>query len=118
MKNKKYDVLPRIKKYSHRDGNFDFDSLRVSVSGDGDIFLYSAAILLPDMIIERSSYRDANVRVSVSPDFSPYNEYCSLRITESFIEIHCKDSLGARNAVSVIAQLMRKQGSVYNLARR
>ena len=115
MKNKKYDVLPRIKKYSHRDGNFDFDSLRVSVSGDGDIFLYSAAILLPDMIIERSSYRDANVRVSVSPDFSPYNEYCSLRITESFIEIHCKDSLGARNAVSVIAQLMRKQGRVYTI---
>ncbi len=115
MRNKKYDVLPRIKKYFEKEGSFNFESLRVSVSGDGEIFFSSAAILLPDMIIERTNYRDANIRVSVSPDFSPYNEYCSLRVTESFIEIHCRDNMGARNAVSVIAQLMRKTENGYSV---
>ena len=116
MKNKKYDVLPRIKKYSPKDGCFKFDSLKVSVSGDGEIFFSSAAILLPDMVIERKNYREANIRVSVSPDYSPFNEYCSLRITESFIEIHCRDNMGARNAVSVIAQLMSKTESGYEIS--
>jgi hypothetical protein len=113
MKNKQYNVLPRMKKYLERAGSFSFNSLKVSLSGDGDIFFSSSAILMPDVKIEKSNYHDANIRVSVSPDFSPFNEYCSLRITESFIEVHCRDRLGARNAVSLIAQLTRKTESGY-----
>lgn len=113
MKNKEYKVLPRIKKYSEGEGVFSFDSLKVAISGDGELFLSSSAILMPDVKTERSSYREANIRVSVSPDFSPFNEYCSLRVTESFIEIHCRDKTGARNAVSVIAQLAKKTESGY-----
>ena len=116
MKNTNYNVLPRIKKYSIREGSFSFDSLRVSLSGDGALFLSCAKILLPNVKIEKASYREANIRISVSPDYSPYNEYCSLRITESFIEIHCRDNMGARNAASIIAQLMERTESGYTTA--
>lgn len=52
MKNKEYKVLPRIKKYSEREGCFSFESLKVAISGDGELFLSSSAILMPDVKTE------------------------------------------------------------------
>ena len=116
MKNKKYDVLPRIKQFSEREGRFSFNTFKVSISGDGSLFLSTAAILMPDVKFEKASYREANIRITVSPDYSPFNEYCSLRITESFIEIHCRDNMGARNAAAIIAQLIKRAESGYTLS--
>ena len=110
-----YNICPRIKKYVPLAGKFYFQSLKVFAAGESDLFFSSMKIFQPDLQVERSNYKDANIRLSVANDYSPYNEYCNMRIRENAIEIHCADRLGARNASAILAQLLRKTECGYVL---
>ena len=102
----RFDICPRVKDYTQKNGSFNAETLKVFPLGKADLFFSALKILLPDAPIERVCYRDANIRISVSEDYSSYREYCSLRIRESVIEIHCRDHAGARNAAAILAQIL------------
>lgn len=110
-----YNICPRVKKYEVLPGTLRFTALRVFSAGESDLFFSSMKIFQPDLQVEKCSYKEANIRLSVAKDFSPYNEYCNMRIREGAIEIHCADRLGARNASAILAQLLRKTESGYVL---
>ncbi len=98
-----YNNCPRVKKYEALPGSLQFTSFKVFEAGQSELFFSSMRIFQPDLKVEKSSYKDANIRLSVSADYSPYNEYCYIRIRENAIEIHCADRLGARNASAILA---------------
>ena len=102
-----FDICPKVKTYSEKPGVFRCDTLKVFMLGKGGLFFSTLNILLPEAPVQRVSYADANVRVSVSEDYSSQSEYCSLRITENMLEIHCRDEAGARNAAAILAQILR-----------
>ena len=110
-----FDICPRIKKYSELTGEFRFNSLKVFAVGQSELFFSSMPIFHPELKTEKSNYKDANIRISVSSDYSPYQEYCTMRIREDVIEIHCSDRLGARNASAILAQMLRRKGDAYVL---
>lgn len=110
-----FDICPRVKKYSATAGEFYFETWRVFAVSQSELFFSSMAIFRPEAAIEKCGYKEANVRISVSADFSPFPEYCTIRIRERVIEIHCADRLGARNAAAILAQMMRKRDGGYVL---
>ena len=109
------DICPRIKHYEVRPGMFCADTLRVFSLGKGELFFSTCAILLPNVTIEHTGYADANVRISISADYSSESEYCAFRIREDGMEIHCRDEAGARNAAAILAQILRKTEAGYTL---
>lgn len=108
-----FDICPRVKQYKQLQGVFSFDALRVFSLGKGELFFSTCEFLLPDIKMERGSYGNANVRISVSADYASQSEYCSFRIREDGIEIHCRDEAGARNAAAILTQILRKTESGY-----
>lgn len=110
-----FDICPRVKQYEVKSGAFSADALRVFSLGKGELFFSACAILLPDVPVERANYAEANIRISVSADYSSKNEFCYLRIREDVVEIHCRDEAGARNAAAILAQILRKNEGGYTL---
>ena len=110
-----FDICPRVKGYEVKSGAFSADALRVFSLGKSELFFSTCAILLPDMPVERANYAEANIRISVSADYSSQNEFCSLRIRQELVEIHCRDEAGARNAAAILAQILRKTEGGYTL---
>ena len=110
-----FDICPRVKKYSALTGEFRFQSWQVFAVGRSELFFSSMAIFQSETGIEKCGYKEANVRLSVAKDFSPYPEYCNMRIRENAVEIHCNDRLGARNASAILAQLLKKTECGYLL---
>lgn len=110
-----FDICPRVKQYEVKNGVFCADTLRVFSLGKGELFFSTCAILLPGAKVRRASYSDANIRISISADYSSQSEYCSLRIREDGIEVHCRDEAGARNAAAILAQILRKTEGGYTL---
>ena len=110
-----YNICPRVKKYEPLSGILSFSSLKVFAAGESDLFFSSMQIFHPELQVEKCGYKEANIRLSITKDFSPYQEYCNMRIRENAIEIHCADRLGARNASAILAQLMRKTECGYAL---
>ena len=111
----KYNICPRVKKYEPLNGALSFTALKVFAAGESDLFFSSMAIFQPELKVEKCGYQEANIRLSVAKDFSPYNEYCNMRIRENAVEIHCNDRLGARNASAILAQLLKKTECGYVL---
>ena len=110
-----FDICPRVKQYEVKNGVFAADELRVFSLGKGELFFSSWAVLMPEAKLQRAGYADANIRISVSADYSSQNEFCYLRIREDMVEIHCRDEAGARNAAAILAQILRKTESGYTL---
>ena len=102
-----FDICPRAKQHTEKNGIFRCEELKVFMLGKGELFFSALEILLPQARLQRVSYADANIRLSVSADYSSQAEYCSLRITEKLIEIHCRDEAGARNAAAILSQTLR-----------
>ena len=111
----RFDICPRLKAYTQGAGECLLPELKVFVIGDGSLFVRSLRIFLPDAGIREVSYDEANIRVSVSPTYSGYNEYCFGRVTDRSVELHCRDNAGARNAAAILAQLARKTETGYSL---
>lgn len=102
----RFRTCPAVKKYKDFGGELTLHGIRLFSVGQADLFSSTLRILLPAAEITNvSSPEEANVRISVSHAFSPQSEYCLLRITDTGVEIHCRDNAGARNAAAVAAQL-------------
>jgi len=110
-----FDICPRVKQYTEKNGAFCCEGLKVFSLGKGELFFSTLEILLPQASVQRASYADANIRLSFSTDYSSQAEYCSLRITEKLIEIHCRDEAGARNAAAILAQILYQTESGWRL---
>lgn len=104
----RFATCPRVKRYTDKGGVLALESINLYVVGQGDLFARTLAHLLPDMKVNMVARESANMTVSVSYAFSPNNGYCYLRMTDSDVEIHCRDNEGARNAAAIIAQLVRR----------
>ena len=102
-----YPVWPRVKEFSARGGDLRLDKLRVFAIGGAGLFFSVLEEFLPGMT-EKADYDGANIRISVSSSYSPYPEFCSLRIRETGVEIHCRDGAGARNAAAILVQLFHR----------
>ena len=102
----RFRTCPAVKKYKDFGGELTLHGIRLFSVGQADLFSSTLRILLPAAEITNvSSPEEANVRISVSHAFSPQSEYCLMRITDTGVEIHCRDNAGARNAAAVAAQL-------------
>ena len=102
-----YPVWPRVKEFSPLEGTLTLEGLRVFSVGGNDLFFTFLEEFFPEMT-EKVPYDAANVRISQSAVYSPCQEFCSLRIREQGVEIHCRDAAGARNAAAILAQLLKK----------
>lgn len=109
-----YPVWPRVKEFSPFGGRLTLEGLRVFSVGENHLFFTVLEEFFPEMT-EKVPYDAANVRISQSASYSPYPEFCSLRIREHGVEIHCRDGAGARNAAAVLAQLLKKTPAGYSL---
>lgn len=110
-----FDICPRVKQYRKMPGQFRCERIRIFMLGRGELFVSTVGILLPGIEMKQASYANANIRISVSEDYSSQKEYCSFRIREERIDIHCRDEAGARNAAAILAQILRKTDSGYML---
>ena len=99
-----YPIWPRVKEFRKAEGSLQLTKLRVFAIGGGDLFFSFLEEFFPNCW-EKANYDNANIRLSVSGSYSPYLEFCSLRVRETGIEIHCRDEAGARNAAAILAQL-------------
>lgn len=104
-----FATCPRLKKYTEATGEYSFDSIKLFMIGEGDMFTRALRIFLPEAKIELVPREQANIMLSVSSIYSAQNEYCFFRINENGIDIHCRDNAGARNAAAIIAQLINKK---------
>ena len=111
----RFEICPRLKYYTQRAGEYRIPEFKVYTIGDGSLFCSALRIFLPEAVVREAAYEDANIRISVSKTFSGCDEYCSGRITERGVELHCRDNAGTRNAASILAQLVRKAGGDYTL---
>ena len=111
----RFFICPRVKRAHDAEGDFGFQSLRVFTVGQGDRFARTLHALCPDLPIESVTRDEANVIVSVATVFSSKNEYCSIRIHKDWMELRCRDNEGARNAASILAQLLSKTESGWTL---
>jgi len=102
-----YPVWPRVKEFERLPGAVTLEKLRVFSLGENVFFFSVLEEFLPGMW-EKVDYDGANVRISQSAAYSPFPEFCSLRIREHGVEIHCRDAAGARNAAAILAQLLKK----------
>lgn len=101
-----YSILPRAKRSAVTDGHFCFDTLRIFTVGNGKAFARTLQALLPAVKTEPALREDANVILSVATVFSSKTEYCAIRILPDRLEIRCRDEAGARNAATILAQLI------------
>ena len=97
-----YPVWPRVKEFSPLGGRLTLEGLRVFSVGENHLFFTVLEAFFPEMT-EKVPYDAATVRISQSASYSPYPEFCSLRIREQGVEIHCRDAAGARNAAAILA---------------
>ncbi|MBO5069947.1 MAG: family 20 glycosylhydrolase [Roseburia sp.] len=104
-----FNTCPRLKKASKFSGEYRLDMFKVFTVGQGELFMRSLKIFLPQAEIKPVPREDANIVITVSYAYSSENEYCYIRITDCGIEIHCRDNAGARNAAAIIAQIIRTQ---------
>lgn len=111
----RFSTCPRLKKAVDHGGDYRVDTLKIFMVGNGDRFARALKVFLPDLKLEYVSRDDANLVLSVSKVFAEAAEYCYLRIREQGMEIHAKDNEGARNAASIIAQIIRKDDKGYYL---
>lgn len=102
-----YSVWPRVKEFAGQEGGLFLEGFRVFGVGGGALFFSTMEEFFPGKV-EKADYDGANVRLSLAGTYSPYPEFCSLRIREWGIEIHCRDEAGARNAAAILAQLADK----------
>ena len=102
-----YSVWPRVKEFVRQEGGLFLEGFRVFGVGGGALFFSTMEEFFPGKV-EKADYDGANVRLSLSGTYSPYPEFCFLRIREWGIEIHCRDEAGARNAAAILAQLVDK----------
>lgn len=110
-----FQICPRVKYARRQAGSFRARQWKVFTVGDGEAFFRAMGIFCPELRLERVSYREANVRLSVSESYSSRNEYCSARILEEAMELHCRDSAGARNAAAILAQLLEEAQGEWSL---
>ena len=110
-----FDICPRVKQYTERAGMFACKKLKVFSLGDSRLFFSTMRILMPQLTVEQASYSEANLRISVTEDYSSKREYCSFRIREDRIEVHCRDAAGTRNAAAILAQIFRNDEGGYIL---
>ena len=108
-------ICPRVKKATATGGRWQFDALRVSYVGDGELFESTLKELFPALVVQTVARNEANTTVSVAKVFSAFEEYCCLRITENGLEIQCRDNAAARNAAAVLAQLIRCESTGFSL---
>ena len=108
-------IFPRVKQFSAGTETFFCEQLKVFSLGKGDLFFSTLKILLPELPVELVPYGNANVRLSVSEDYSAQKEYVSFRVREGIMEIHCRDAAGARNAAAILAQLLKKTDTGYTM---
>ena len=109
-----YPVWPRVKEYAPLSGAVILEKLRVFALGEGELFFSVLEEFMPGSV-EKADYDGANVRISQSTTYSPYPEFCSLRIRENGVEIHCRDAAGARNAAATLVQRAKKTPEGYAL---
>ena len=109
-----YPVWPRVKEILTLDGTLELSQFRVFSIGENDLFFSFLQEFLPG-IVEKADYDEANVRISQSTSYSPYPEFCAMRIRETGVEIHCRDSAGARNAAAILVQILKKTDTGYRL---
>ena len=102
-----YPVWPRVKEFTALSGTVNLDKFRVFAVGEGELFFSVLEEFFPE-ICQKVDYDEANIRISQSTTYSPFQEFCSLRIRENVVEIHCRDAAGARNAAAIIVQLLKK----------
>ncbi len=110
-----FSMCPRAKRTKRFEGVFQFSELKVFSIGDTSRFFRTIKILCPDLPVRAVSREEANVVFSVATVFSQKNEYCYLRILADRMEIQARDEMGARNAASVLAQIMCRNGSSFLL---
>ena len=108
-------ICPRVKRAKDTGGDFIFESLRVFTVGQGDRFVRALHALCPELPISAASREEANVVLSVAAVFSQQNEYCAIRIYRDRMEIKCRDDEGARNAATILAQMITKTESGWAL---
>ncbi len=101
-----FNICPRLKKAEVKEGAFRPDTLKVFCVGEAPLFFSTMKHLCRDLSVETATREEANVTITVAEVFSPKNEYCSLRIREEGMEIHCRDNAGARNAAAILAQIV------------
>jgi len=109
-----YSVWPRVKEFARQEGGLFLEGFRVFGLGGGALFFSTMEEFFPGKV-EKADYDGANVRLSLSGTYSPYPEFCFLRIREWGIEIHCRDEAGARNAAAILAQLVDKTEAGFDL---
>ena len=110
-----FSIFPRPKRTVDFEGEFCFSELKVFTVGDGERFLRALRVLSPDTPVRKVARKEANLVLSVTSYFSSCNEFCYLRILPDRIEIQAKDAMGARNAASILAQIIKKNGSGFAL---
>ena len=108
-------MCPRAKRTVRAEGEFRFSELRVFVLGEASRFFRAIKVLCPALTVRKTSREEANVVLSVASVFSQKNEYCYLRILNDRMEIQVRDEMGARNAASILAQLIRPVGAEFAL---
>ncbi len=102
-----YEVFPRVKRAKKAEGAYRFEALRVYYVGEAPLFESTLSILKPELAVQAASRDEADLVLSVAKVFSSKEEYCYLRVTEKGMEIHCRDDMGARNAATILAQIIR-----------
>ena len=110
-----FSIFPRVKRAVEKQGEFQFDALRIFTVGAGASLARTLKALRPEVCVRDASRDEANVVLSVATVFSQKNEYCYLRILEERMEIHCRDDEGARNAACILAQLIRQNGTGFSI---
>ena len=110
----RFSMCPRAKRVVEGEGEFCFDSLKVFTVGEGARFARALRVLVPNLKVEAAEREVANVVLSVATVFSQNNEYCYIRILKNRMEIHARDEMGARNAASILAQIIRPNGSGFS----
>ena len=110
-----FSMCPRAKRTVRREGEFRFNELKIFTVGEGSRFLRALRVLCPTLPVREVAREQANVVLSVAEVFSAENEYCYLRILEDRMEIHARDEMGARNAASILSQILRPEGEGFVL---
>jgi len=110
-----FSMCPRAKRTVRFEGKFQFDELKLFTVGGGERFVRALRVLCPALPVRTVSREEANVVLSVSTVFSSQNEYCYFRILADRMEIHARDEMGARNAASILAQIVRPSGAGFVL---
>ena len=109
-----YPIWPRVKEFCCISGSVALPQFLVFAVGGGNRFFSVLDEFFPGEW-KKANYDEANIRISISDTYSPCPEFCSLRMRENGIEVHCRDEAGARNAAAILAQIAQKKDSGWQL---